>query len=221
MTASDAPSLHVEAVTKRFGSLTVLRGLNLSLGRGDVCGVVGANGSGKSTLLQLISGQLSPDSGSITICGQRLGARPWFSTRSDARRFASLFPDQNDALLDLTGYEFLNLHYALRGIVPGPGEAAIEEALGLRAFAGQRLRVLSLGQRKRVHFAGSLAGAPPVWLLDEPTNALDAAACAYLAAVIAERRSAGLVTLAATHDESALRAWDAQLVSIAELQVRH
>jgi ABC-type multidrug transport system ATPase subunit len=221
VTSALRASLVVENVTKRLGAVVVLRDLNLKLGPGAVCGVVGANGSGKSTLLRLLSGQLSPDAGAITLCGQSLAHREWFTSHADARRYASLLPDQNDALLELTGYEFLNLHYALRGIAPTPVEAALEEALGLSEFAGRRLQVLSQGQRKRVHLAGSLAGTPPVWLLDEPTNALDARTCSYLSQVVRQRREAGLVTLAVTHDERALTEWSAQILPIAALQSAH
>lgn len=220
MTALAPASLVVSHLTKRLGSTRVLRDLNLQLGPGAVCGVVGANGSGKSTLLKVLCGQLRADAGSIVVCGQPLGKRGWFTSRGDARRYVSLLPDQNEALLELTGYEFLNLHYALRGIAPSPADAAIETALGLSEFAGRRRQVLSQGQRKRVHLAGSLAGQPPVWLLDEPTNALDAQTCSYLAEVVQQRRDAGLITLAVSHDEHALAQWGATLAHIEALQGR-
>lgn len=218
MITTNETSLDVTDLTKRLGTVVVLRNLNLSLGPGAVCGVVGANGSGKSTLLKLLSGQLRPDAGSITVCGQPLNRRSWFDSRADARRYSSFLPDQNEALLELTGYEFLSLHYALRGIVPSDAEAAIEAALGLSEFAGRRLQVLSQGQRKRVHIAGSLAGCPPIWLVDEPTNALDAQTCDYLSHVIAKRRATGLITVAVSHDERTLEQWHARIVPIDSLQ---
>lgn len=217
---SSPASVAVSNVTKRLGAVLVLQNLELELGPGDVCGVVGANGSGKSTLLALLAGVLVPDRGSITVCGQPMIPRRWFTTRTDARRYVSLLPDQNEALVELTGYEFLNLQYSLRGVVPSVHEQRVEAALGLAEFAGRRMQVMSRGQRKRVHLAGSLAGQPPVWLLDEPTNALDAQACEYLASVVAARRDAGLVTVAVTHDEHALTQWNAQLRPIDALQRR-
>jgi ABC-type multidrug transport system ATPase subunit len=218
MSTSTPAELEVVNVSKRLGAVAILRNLSLKLGPGAVHGVVGANGSGKSTLLKLLSGQLAPDAGSISLCGQPLAQRSWTTSHADARRYVSLLPDQNEALLELTGFEFLNLHYALRGIVPTSAEAATEDALGLTEFAGRRLQVLSQGQRKRVHLAGSLAGQPAVWLLDEPTNALDAQTCNYLTTVVERRRTAGLITLAVTHDERALERWDAAISTITALQ---
>lgn len=225
MTVSPGASIDVVDVSKGLGGVLVLSNVNLTLGPGAVYGVVGPNGSGKSTLLRILAGQLTPDTGTITVCNQRLGQRGWFTSAADARRYVSYLPDQNEALLELTGYEFLNLHYALRGVTPSRSgssrdETEHEEALGLREFAGRRLSVLSQGQRKRVHIAGSLGGTPPVWLLDEPTNALDAQTCAYLARVVDERRAAGLITVAVTHDQNALRHWDAEVVPIERLQRR-
>lgn len=220
MTNVHVASLEVTNVSKRLGSALVLRNLTLTLGPGDVCGVVGSNGSGKSTLLRILSGQLSPDSGSVTICGYPLRQPQWLGSESDARRYASYVPDQNEALLELTGYEFLNLHRALRGIRSSPGDDAVEAALGLSEFAGRRLKVMSQGQRKRVYLAGSVAGDPPVWLLDEPTNALDAQTCDYLASLVVQRSETGLVTLAVTHDERALTQWKARIVAIEALQQR-
>lgn len=220
MTQTTPATLEVRGVTKRLGAVTVLRNLDLELSPGAVCGIVGANGSGKSTLLRLLAGELLPDAGEIALCGQPLLKRRWFTSRGDARQHVAYLPDQNDALTELTGYEFLNLHYALRGVTPSAPEAAIEQALGLDEFAGRRLRVLSQGQRKRVLIAGSLAGTPPVWLLDEPTNALDQATCEYLTRVVNARRDAGLVTLAVTHDAHALSAWSATVLPIDSLQRR-
>lgn len=220
MNGAPPASLEVSNVCKRFGAVTVISDLNLRLGPGAVCGIVGPNGGGKSTLLAMLSGQLPADSGSITVCGYSLAKRGWFSSERDARRFTSLLPDRNEALLELTGYEFLNLHYALRAVVPSNVEAELEQALQLPEFAGRRLQVLSQGQRKRVHLAGSVAGAPAVWLLDEPTNALDAETCRLLKDLVAARRAAGLITLAVTHDEAALQAWDAEVLQIEALQRR-
>lgn len=213
-------TLEVRDLSKRLGSLTVLRKLNLTLTPGDVCAIVGSNGSGKSTLLKLLSGQIAPTSGTIVVCGQTLGRHPWFNITSDTRRHLSLVPDQSEALLDVTGYEFLNLHYSLRRVTPGAREAATEAALNLREFAGRPLSVLSLGQRKRIILAGSLGGTPPLWLLDEPTNALDAEACEYLTTVVTERRAAGLTTLAVTHDERVLTSWHARVFPLEALQQR-
>jgi ABC-type multidrug transport system ATPase subunit len=210
--------LEVRDLSKTLGHRLVLRRVNLSLNAGDVCAIVGSNGSGKSTLLKLLSGQTLPTSGTIVVCGQTLRRHPWFNITSDARRHLALVPDQSEALLELTGYEFLNLQYSLRRITPGAREAATEAALNLPEFAGQRLAVLSLGQRKRIVVAGSLGGGPPLWLLDEPTNALDADACQYLTTVVAERRAAGLITLATTHDERVLTSWGARVLPIEALQ---
>ena len=115
MTQTRRASVAVRGVTKRLGAVTVLRNLDLELSPGAVCGILGANGSGKSTLLRLLAGELLPDAGSFALCGQPLLKRRWFTSRDDARQHVAYLPDQNDALTELTGYEFLNLHYALRG----------------------------------------------------------------------------------------------------------
>ncbi len=150
----------LEGVVKRGR----LEGLSLGLREG-VVGLLGPNGAGKSTLLALLAGRLRPDGGKALLLGRSPRDPRVFPLRAYLPQSPRLFPH-------LTGKEVLELSRKAKGL----GREALEEAvarMGLEGFLGKRVGALSGGQRQRLALAASLMGNPPVWLLDEPTTALD------------------------------------------------
>lgn len=150
----------------------------------------GANGAGKSTLLRALAGLLPKDSGAVRLEGGPAGAvvaeQAHYLGHADGLKSA-LSAGQN-------------LHYAagLFGAAAG-GAAAALERLGLSHLIDMPVAYLSAGQRRRVALARLLAAPRPLWLLDEPTTALDAAAQASLTGLMADHLAAGGLMVAATH----------------------
>ena len=164
--------LKIRSLTKWFGSRRVLDDVSLEVARGERVVVLGENGSGKSTLLQIVSGVIDADEGDLSI--------------PDAIGYAPEKPDIPDHLL---AREWLDLVASLKGA------RAITNELGVSELLGRKIGALSLGQRQRVSLVAAFTGEPPLLVLDEPTNALDAAS---RDAVIA--RLEGATALIATHD---------------------
>lgn len=164
---------------------------------GGVVGLLGPNGAGKSTLLALLAGRLRPDGGEARL----LGYTPWDPRALSLRTYLP----QNPRL-----FPHLRVGEVLEGArrVKGVGRGALEEALermGLAPLLGRRVGELSGGQRQRLALAAALMGDPPIWLLDEPTAALDPKGRARFWAWVGEKRE-GVVLLALHHVEEARQA---------------
>ncbi|MFN8759250.1 MAG: heme ABC exporter ATP-binding protein CcmA [Tagaea sp.] len=153
----------------------------------------GPNGAGKSSLLRVMAGLIAPAHGALIWNGEDADADPV------AHRARAAYAGHDDALKPgLTVREHLAFHAALRGADARHLDVALE-AFGLTALATTPARFLSAGQRKRAALARVIAAPAPIWLLDEPTNGLDAGAVAKLETAIAAHRGAGGIVVAATH----------------------
>jgi len=165
--------LRFEGVALRRGGRLLFEGLNLEVGPGEALQITGPNGSGKSSLLRLASGLLREERGRVE--------RSPLALADDAVALDRELP----------------LARALRFWVPQPDTAM--EMLGLADLGSVPIRLLSSGQLKRATLARVAASGTPLWLLDEPLNALDADGCARLGRVIARHLASGGAILAASH----------------------
>lgn len=185
LTGLDVAGLSVER-----GGRRVLRDLHFTLRSGDCLAVTGANGAGKSTLLRAIAGLLPGTAGTIR-------SRP-----ADTDLVENLhYLGPSDALKPtLTLAEnLLGWQAVLRGRAQTQGIAAVLDRLGLAALVHVPAAYLSAGQRRRLALARLLAAPRPLWLLDEPLNALDATAQATLDLLLGEHLAAGGLAIVATH----------------------
>jgi len=167
------PVLSVENITKSYGPIRALDGVSLQVASGEFVALLGANGAGKSTLMQLLTGLFTPDEGAITVLGH------------DMRRHAiealagiGVVFQQQTLDLELSVRSNLMFHADLHGIprrVARERIAAALEQYGLADRAGERARVLSGGNRRRVELARALLHRPSVLLMDEATVGLDPA----------------------------------------------
>lgn len=190
--------LQVEAVTKSFGNLPVLRGVSLSVDRGEIVCLLGPSGCGKTTLLRVIAGLEPVDSGRVLLNGKSLEDVP-VHERGFGLMFQdfALFPHLNVAN---------NVAFGLKmqretGIAERVGE--VLRLVGMGDFEKRDIHQLSGGERQRVALARSLAPNPPLLMLDEPLGSLDANLRERLAVEL--RRIIKEVNLAAiyvTHDQS-------------------
>jgi phospholipid/cholesterol/gamma-HCH transport system ATP-binding protein len=201
--------IELNAVTKSFGQNHVLRGVNLTIPRGQSMVVIGGSGTGKSVLLKSILGLVIPDTGSITLDGQDV-------TKADRdaflARFGMLF--QGGALFDsLKVWENVAFRL-LRGARKLPKDQAREIAVeklrrvGLKPetadlFPGE----LSGGMQKRVGLARAIAAEPEIIFFDEPTTGLDPIMSGVINALIREIVvEMGATAMTITHDMSSVRA---------------
>ena len=194
--------LEAQHLAAQRGGVPLFRQVAFALGRGEALIVTGANGSGKTTLLRIVAGLTQPGAGTIQWCGE--GVVPF-----DSRlRAMTLYVGHASALKDeLTAEENLLSLAALHGA--SVEIAAARAALTEWALERQRAlptRVLSQGQRRRVGLARLRLVKRPLWVLDEPTTALDAAGVAILHAHLGAHLAQGGIAVIATHQDLTLPA---------------
>jgi ABC-2 type transport system ATP-binding protein len=170
VTQRDA-AIRVEGLTKRFGSVVALDGIDFEVARGTVFGLLGPNGAGKTTAVRVLTTILPPDGGRAEVLGRDVVREP------DAVRYRIGLAGQFAAVdPNLTGRENLRLVGRLAQMPRssiGPRAAELLERFELSDAADRPVRTYSGGMRRRLDVAAALVGRPPVLLLDEPTTGLD------------------------------------------------
>ncbi|MBU6280918.1 heme ABC exporter ATP-binding protein CcmA [bacterium] len=196
---SGAPSgtalVSARGLTKSFGLLPVLRGIDLDVGRGEVVAVLGPNGTGKSTLLRLLAGVMRPGGGALRVLGAEL-----FPGRPGPPSGVGYLGHEPLVYRDLTPRENLDF---FASFLPGDRTARVERALSrarLEHAANRKTHLLSRGTLQRLAIARATLGDPELLLLDEPFTGLDPSASAHLEELVAEARRAGRSVLLVSHD---------------------
>ncbi|WP_053852395.1 ATP-binding cassette domain-containing protein [Streptomyces sp. NRRL B-24085] len=158
-----------EGLEKRFGEVRALRGFDLAVAPGTVCGILGPNGAGKTTAVRLLTTLLRPDAGSARVAGHDLVREP-----EAVRRAIAVTGQYASVDGDLTGRQNLRLFARLHR-VRGPAERAAEllDRFGLTEAADRAASTYSGGMRRRLDLAASLVRRPGILFLDEPTTGLD------------------------------------------------
>jgi ABC-2 type transport system ATP-binding protein len=197
-----ARALEIQGLTKsyRIGhirqtSRPILRGLDLSVPRGEVFGYLGPNGSGKTTTLKVVTGLLRPDQGRISILGLPLDDRRW-------RHRVGYLPE-NPYLYDfLSGREYLEYVgrlFGLDGAARRKRAADLLERVGLSRSADVALRRVSKGMLQRVGLAQALVNDPELLILDEPMSGLDPIGRHLVRKLILDLKDAGKTVFFSTH----------------------
>jgi polar amino acid transport system ATP-binding protein len=199
--------IEATGLVKRHGPIEVLRGVSLSVARGEVAAIIGASGSGKSTFLRCLNGLESFEGGHVTIDGLKWDAhsceKDWAQLhRQVCRRVGMVFQSFN----------LFPHRTALENVMEGPiyvlglARATAEERarrllarVGLSDRLNARPRELSGGQQQRVAIARALAMEPQAILFDEPTSALDPRMTAEVLAVMTDLAGDGLTMVVVTH----------------------
>jgi len=164
-------AIRVRDVTKRYGDVTALNGLSLSVGAGTTFGLLGTNGAGKTTLFKLLVGHLRPDDGTVEVAGRRVA-----TAGSRVRERVGYLPEHAGFPASLTGREVLAFHARVRGLDPAGRDDRIREVLStvrLSEAADRAVSGYSNGMNRRLGLATALLPRPEVLLLDEPTAGLD------------------------------------------------
>lgn len=189
--------LRIRGLMKAYGDLEVLRGLDLDVRPGEICGLLGRNGAGKTTLVSIVSGLLSADSGSIRIDG--LDA---FRNRRRIRNRVGVTPQDLGIYPTLSVRANLEFFGGLNGIYGGDlrrriAEVAVE--LSLQDLLSRRAGTLSGGQKRRLHTALALLHTSSLLFLDEPTVGADVVTRSELLEAVKRRAAAGCAVVYATH----------------------
>ncbi|WP_431795498.1 ATP-binding cassette domain-containing protein [Microbacterium enclense] len=177
-TASDVPALRLRNVTKTFGEVRAVDGVDLTVPAGSFYGLVGPNGAGKTTTLSIIAGLLRSDGGTVEINGVDAAHR----SRA-AKKMIGVLPDRLRTFDRLTGRQLLSYYGALRGL-PSPvvesRAADLARAFDLVDALGRPVSDYSAGMTKKVMLAGAMIHSPRLLVLDEPFEAVDPVSSAVI-----------------------------------------
>ena len=176
-------ALVVQDLRKRYGATRALKGVDLTIGEGELVGLLGPNGAGKSTFVKIVCGLVRQSGGSFALGGT-------FGYLAELFRF----PDW------LSADEVLVLHQKLAGSSGGARERAeLLELVGLTEFTERRVGAMSKGMQQRLGIAQAMIGEPRLLLLDEPTSALDPAGRRTVRELLETLRSRGVAVLLNSH----------------------
>jgi ABC-2 type transport system ATP-binding protein len=165
------PAVEIKALTRRFGELTAVDQVTLTIAPGEIFGLIGPNGAGKSTLIRMLTTLLPPTSGTASVAGCDIVSQP-----AEVRRHIGYVPQLLSADGSLTGYENMLLSARLYGVPRHEYKDRIDGALrrmGLFEAAHHLAGQYSGGMLRRLEIAQSLLHRPAVLILDEPTVGLD------------------------------------------------
>ncbi len=163
--------IKVNDLTRRYGAVEAVTGLNFEVAKGEVVGFLGPNGAGKTTTMRILAGYIPPTSGSARIAGFDV-----FEESKDARACIGYLPENVPLYTDMRVEEYLRYRAALKGV---PGRkmreriADVSELCGIVEVLRRIIGTLSKGYRQRVGIADALIHEPQILILDEPTIGLD------------------------------------------------
>ena len=204
--------IQLQGITKSFGSLQVLRGIDLNIDKGEIVSIVGPSGAGKTTLLQIMGTLDAPDSGMITIDGtlvSRMKEKELSAFRNKHIGFVFQF---HQLLPEFTALENVMIPAFIAGVGQKEATASALELLdfmGLTDRAGHKPNELSGGEKQRVAVARALINHPAVILADEPSGSLDSHNKEELHQLFFDLRNRfGQTFVIVTHDEGLARITD-------------
>ncbi|WP_459192591.1 ABC transporter ATP-binding protein [Halosimplex sp. J119] len=188
-------AIETDGLTKRYGSVAAVEGLDLTVEAGTIYGFLGPNGAGKTTTMRMLTGLTRPTEGSATVAGIDVRERDRLGER------IGYVPDTPPLYEKLTAREQLSAIADVRGLDPDATRehvSALFDRFGLDA-ADDRIETYSKGMKQKTSVVQAIVHEPDVVFLDEPTSGLDPNAARTLKSVLAELRDAGTAVFLSTH----------------------
>ena len=182
---------------RQYRNVEAVRGIDLTVEEGEFVAFLGPNGAGKTTTLKLLSGVITPTSGTAQV----MGFVPWRRENAYRRRFALVMGQKNQLWWDLPAAESFRLHQHIYAIEPERFERSrdeLTEMLDVRRLLSQPVRELSLGERMKMELIAALLHSPEVLFLDEPTIGLDVVAQHNIQTFLREYQQRQRVTILLT-----------------------
>ena len=197
--------INIQGITKSFGNLQVLKGIDLHIGKGEIVSIVGPSGAGKTTLLQIIGTLDRPDSGSVTVDGINVSGLSTNKLSDFRNRHIGFVFQFHQLLPEFTALENIMIPAFIAGKGRSEAKTRAEELLqflGLANRANHKPNELSGGEKQRVAVARALVNEPAVILADEPSGSLDTKNKAELHQLFFDLRDKfGQTFVIVTHDE--------------------
>ena len=188
------PSLLAENLSFSYGQLKAVQGISFQLNPGEILGLLGPNGAGKSTTIKMLTGQLTPDTGSIHILGMEMS----LDNPEVQARIGVCFEEKN-LYLNMTGRENLKFFSRLFGLKDFDSDELLRR-VDLAHRADDRVSIYSKGMRQRLMMARAIINTPDLLFLDEPTEGLDPVSSRTIRNIIKEQAEHGAAVLLTTHD---------------------
>lgn len=188
------PAVTVNKVTKRFGAVTAVDDVSISVGDGEIVALLGPNGAGKSTLIRMIVGLIRPDQGSVVRAVDTMTERP--------RGRLGYLPEERGLYQDMPILRTLTYFGGLQGMPPRQATEAARswlDRLGLDSRGSEKVKALSKGNQQKVQFVASILHGPPLAILDEPFSGLDPVNQELFLDLIRELRGAGTTVIFSAH----------------------
>lgn len=192
--------IELNRLVKKFGDLTAVNDVSLTIGRGEFFAMLGPNAAGKTTTIKLLTGLMKPTSGSSRICGFDVQTQPL-----EARRRMAYVPDFPFLYDKLTAWEFFRFTGQLFQLDAARIEKNSQELIArfhLGKFVDRAVEGLSHGTRQRIAIVSALLHDPEVLVIDEPMVGLDPQHARVVKDVLKERSLAGMTVLVSTHQLS-------------------
>lgn len=190
-----AEIIEIENLTKKFGDVTALENVNLSIGRGKIYGIVGRNGSGKTVLFKLITGYLKPTAGRVIVSGKEIGKDTDFAEN------IGIIIENPGFLKGYTGFKNLAYLAGIRNVI---GKEEIRESMvkvGLDPYSRKKVGKYSLGMKQRLGIAQAIMENPEILILDEPMNSLDNQGVDEVRGILTGLRDEGKTIILASHNK--------------------
>src|SRR5258705_235695 len=189
--------VEARGLLKRYDGTLAVAGVDLSIGEGEIFGLVGPNGAGKTTMLRMLATLLAPTAGDAEIAGESIRRNP-----QAVRRVLGYMPDAFGVYDDMKVWEYLDFFGRCYGLGPAQRKRMIGDLLELVDLASRRdsyVHGLSRGMQQRLCLAHALVHDPQVLLLDEPASGLDPRARVELRELLRELRSMGKTVVISSH----------------------
>ncbi|MBN1505315.1 MAG: ABC transporter ATP-binding protein [Sedimentisphaerales bacterium] len=197
MSDHDKSVFEVRGLTKRFGEVEAVAGVDFDVGQGELFGFLGPNGAGKTTTINMLTGLARPDEGKICIAGIDCSRNP-----KAAQHLMGVVPDESNLYPELTGFDNLSFCGALYGMTKADRASRARELLerfGLSDAAGRKFAGYSRGMKRKLTIAAGIIHAPPILFLDEPTTGIDVASARQIRQMIADLNAGGTTVFLTTH----------------------